>query len=184
MAEVAERVADGVAVCAVEDEVGGSDQIGGGGGGQRLDFCRDREGAVDRPAAVGGDARFRVPAIGLCKERLPVEVRQIHGVAIDNRQPAHPCARKQRQRWCRKASGAHDQDTGLGQSVLTVRANFWQKRLAGVAGHRVALIHWRTRASGSSFRVMSVTTDTMSAPASKTPAARSTDMPPMPTRGV
>jgi len=53
-----------------------------------------------------------------------------------------------------------------------------------VARFRVAFIQSRVRASGSAASVMSVTTETMSAPASNTPGARSNVMPPIATSGI
>src|SRR3546814_8305776 len=48
----------------------------------------------------------------------------------------------------------------------------------------VAASQARVRASGSALRVMSVTTERMSAPAASTPGARSTVRPPMATSGI
>nr|CAJ01554.1 hypothetical protein orf37 [uncultured bacterium] len=49
---------------------------------------------------------------------------------------------------------------------------------------RVALTQSRARCSGSAFREMSATTATLAAPASRTPVARSSVIPPIPTRGI
>ena len=57
-----------------------------------------------------------------------------------------------------------------------------RRRLFHVA--RVAPIHWRARPSGSELSVMSVTTETMSAPASRQALARSMSSPPIATSGM
>jgi hypothetical protein len=48
----------------------------------------------------------------------------------------------------------------------------------------VAFTQFLVRASGSTFREMSVTTAALSAPASRTPATRASVIPPIPTRGM
>src|SRR5690606_4621132 len=77
------------------------------------------------------------------------------------------------------AAGADDQHPRGGEPGLARLAHLRQDHLARVAPAQTVSSHCRTRASGSGLRVMSVTTDTMSAPAARACGARSGVMPPI-----
>ena len=86
----------------------------------------------------------------LAKQRLAVEVRYLHTVGIDQPDTPDPGAAEILQHRRRQTARAHHQDMRRPQTILSLGPEFGQGDLAGVTGHRVASIHWRTRVSGAS----------------------------------
>src|SRR6056297_1377351 len=132
----------------------------------------------------GGDLRLGQTDILRTKQRLPVKIAERNPVAIHQGDAPHTRAYKVLQHRCRQPACPNNQHMRCRQPVLTGVPELGQRDLARVAGHVVASIHCRTRASGSALSVISVTAETTSAPASNAPCARSTDMPPMAMRGM
>ena len=133
--------------------------------------------------ARGGGGLGRAD-VGLAENRLAVKVALVHAVGIDQGDLPHARPDQILQHRRGQPPRTDHQQARSGQAVLSVRPKGGHGDLAGVAAHPQTLSQSRTRPSGSGFRVMSVTADTTSAPASNAPGARSTDMPPIAIRGV
>src|SRR5690606_18093921 len=75
--------------------------------------------------------------------------------------------------------GTDDEQPRRGESRLSLFPDLGQDHLARIAIAHTHSSHSRTRASGSGLSVMSVTTDTRSAPAARASGARAGVMPPI-----
>ena len=99
---------------------------------------------IDRREPSPGALRLGPPFPGvlLIVERLPLQVRSLDRVAVD--EPHGPDSRSHQhvERGGTQGSGPHHQDPTAGQTFLPLRANAGEERLAGVAiighgaGHR------------------------------------------------
>ena len=183
-AGVRQDVAGGKAIGAVQHKGVASNQRSGICRIKGALHCVDLAVGVQLPQGRGGGVYLGLADVIHAKQRLPVQVGQGHGVRIDQRQMSGTRPNQILQHRRGQPASADDKHTGGADGGLTCGADLGQDFLAAIAAHRVAASQARTRASGSVCRVISVTADTVSAPAAKAPAARSMVMPPMAIRGV
>src|SRR5690606_19104988 len=112
-------------------------------------------------------------------KRLAMQVVHLHRVGIDQDDAPHPGPDEVLQHRHAEPAGADHEHPRRREPCLARRPHLGKDQLARMAIAHTRSSHSRTRASGSGFSVMSVTTETRSAPAASASTPRSGVMPPM-----
>jgi len=88
---------------------------------------------VDRAESPDGRVDFQQPDIALAVKHLPIEVREIHALVVDQPDPSHACGCEVERRRCSKPTDADDRNRRTRQTLLACRPDLVQDALAMMA---------------------------------------------------
>ena len=82
-----------------------------------------------------GRVGLRMPHVGIGMEDLPLEVRIIDRVEVDDAHSADPCGGQIHGDGRTQTARPDTQDGGVADLALTGQANFWKDQMAGVSAN-------------------------------------------------
>ena len=132
-AGVAEDVAGGEVVGAVEDEVVVGDDVEGGAGVEPLGVLDDLGLGADRVHRLGRGGGLRAPDVGDAVHDLALEVGRLHDVVVDDPDRPDAGGREVEQRRRAQAARPDDEHAGRAQPSLADGAQVRQEHVARVA---------------------------------------------------
>ena len=122
-AGVPQEVAGGEVVRPVDHHVPAAQHLRGVGAGQAQREGEDLDIGVERGEGLAGRVGLGAPDVGGAVEDLPLEVRDLDRIRVDDPQPPHTGGRQVEGGRRAEPPGADDEDAGRPDPLLTGRAD-------------------------------------------------------------